>query len=302
MSPAETLTLQLGGRWSGGRGRARCPCHDDHDPSLWIDDGDNGTVLVICRAGCAQADVWSRLRDLGLVGEPIQMRPRQFSPTPKPAPKSGRWLTSARSIWCDSVERDPASVPYYRLRGCAEPATDEVRFAPRLRHWPTGTYHPCLVARITDAITGEPMSLHLTFLSADRAAKAQLGGKEKLYLAGHEKAGGVVRLGDMADTARHLAVAEGIETALAITAALGSRAQWRPLWAALDAHNLANLPVLPDVETLVIFADKDPSGVGERAGRSLAQRWHRAGRRVWIALPPGPPGSKCDWNDVGDAA
>ena len=303
MTPAETLTLQLGGRWTGGRGRARCPCHDDRDPSLSIDDGDDGAVLVICRAGCAQADVWSTLRERGLVGDPTATRHfRQFSPAPRPAPRSVRWPERVESIWRSAVEIEPDRVPYYARRGCAYPSTDEVRFAPRLWHWPTHTHHPCLVARITDAMTGEPMSLHLTFLSSDCTTKARLGGKEKLYFPGCEKAGGVIRLGDMADTVRHLAVAEGVETALALTAALGSRARWRPVWAALDAHNLANFPVLPDVETLVIFPDRDPSGVGERAGRALAQRWHNARRRVWIAVPPGPPGSKRDWNDLGDVA
>lgn len=284
----------------GRQGWARCPCHDDHDPSLCIDDGKNG-VVVICRAGCSQADVWAAVRRL--VDETdAPRRHRHFSPAPMPAPKSVRWSERAESIWSSAEDLDPLRVPYYGNRGCAYPSTDEVRFVPRLRHWPTGTYRPCLVARITDAITGEPMSLHLTFLSADCTDKAQLGGKEKLYFPGHAKAGGVIRLGDMADTVRHLAVAEGPETALAITAALGSRAHWRPVWAALDADNLAKLPVLPGVETLVIFADRDPSGVGERAARTLAQRWHNARRRVWIAVPPGAPGAKVDWNNVGDAA
>jgi len=304
VTPAETLTLQLGGRWTGGRGRARCPCHDDHDPSLSIDNGDNGAVLVICRAGCEQAHLWLTLRERGLIDKPERAtRFRQYPPTQvRRIQESVRWSSRAASIWSDTEDLTPAAVPYYGLRGCAYPSTDDVRFAPRMLHWQSRSYHPCIVARITDAVTGEPMSLHLTYLSADRTEKARLDRSAKLYLSGHAKAGGVIRLGDMADVARHLAVAEGIETALALTAALGSRARWRPVWAALDAHNLANFPVLPDVETLVIFPDRDPSGVGERAGRALAQRWHNARRRVWIAVPPGPPGSKRDWNDLGDVA
>ena len=35
-SAAEQLTLKLGGTWNGGQGKARCPYHDDHDPSLDI--------------------------------------------------------------------------------------------------------------------------------------------------------------------------------------------------------------------------------------------------------------------------
>jgi putative DNA primase/helicase len=33
---------------------ARCPAHNDPDPSLSIRDGDNGKLLVRCHAGCDQ--------------------------------------------------------------------------------------------------------------------------------------------------------------------------------------------------------------------------------------------------------
>lgn len=37
---------------------ARCPAHDDRQPSLSIDEGDDGRVLLHCHAGCtAQAIV-----------------------------------------------------------------------------------------------------------------------------------------------------------------------------------------------------------------------------------------------------
>jgi hypothetical protein len=37
--------------------RARCPAHDDSDPSLDVDRGDDGRVLVCCRAGCSAESV-----------------------------------------------------------------------------------------------------------------------------------------------------------------------------------------------------------------------------------------------------
>src|SRR5438094_550718 len=33
---------------------ARCPAHDDREPSLSIREGDHGKVLVCCHAGCEQ--------------------------------------------------------------------------------------------------------------------------------------------------------------------------------------------------------------------------------------------------------
>ena len=65
MNAAE-LAERLSGRKSGSGWMARCPAHDDHDPSLSISDGDGGHVLVHCHAGCTQDAVVGALRDRGL--------------------------------------------------------------------------------------------------------------------------------------------------------------------------------------------------------------------------------------------
>ena len=53
----------------GSHGKARCPAHDDHTPSLSIRDGDDGRLLTHCHAGCEPAAVWDALKRLGLVGD-----------------------------------------------------------------------------------------------------------------------------------------------------------------------------------------------------------------------------------------
>jgi DNA primase len=37
--------------------QARCPAHDDHDPSLSVSEGEDGRVLVKCFVGCKTEDV-----------------------------------------------------------------------------------------------------------------------------------------------------------------------------------------------------------------------------------------------------
>src|SRR5262245_43460470 len=71
MLSAMELTAKLGGRWDAytKKGKARCPSHDDRDPSLDIEEKD-GKTLWICRAGCAQADVTAALRAKGCLPEP----------------------------------------------------------------------------------------------------------------------------------------------------------------------------------------------------------------------------------------
>jgi putative DNA primase/helicase len=147
-----------------------------------------------------------------------------------------------------------------------------------------------MVARVTSLVTGAPMSLHFTALALDGSGKAPID-KPKRLLADHRKQGGVIRLTPDAEVTIELGIAEGAETALAVANALGP---FRPIWSAIDAGNLATLPIVPAIERLVIYADTDPSGTGQAAARTLAQRWHRAGRKVFIAQPSG---GKSDWND-----
>jgi hypothetical protein len=56
--------LDRDGYWPGepGRGNARCPSHEDRQPSLGVGvrrDGDG--ALIYCQAGCATADVLAAL-------------------------------------------------------------------------------------------------------------------------------------------------------------------------------------------------------------------------------------------------
>ncbi|MGO9111118.1 MAG: hypothetical protein ACLP9L_17990 [Thermoguttaceae bacterium] len=62
---ADFIARGLEARRSGSGWMAKCPAHDDHNPSLAITDVD-GKVLLHCHAGCSQEDVIEALRGLGL--------------------------------------------------------------------------------------------------------------------------------------------------------------------------------------------------------------------------------------------
>lgn len=58
MSNVGVLLKRLHGVRKTPRGwNARCPAHDDRDPSLSVSVGDNGAVLVHCFSGCPAGDV-----------------------------------------------------------------------------------------------------------------------------------------------------------------------------------------------------------------------------------------------------
>jgi phage/plasmid primase-like uncharacterized protein len=143
------------------------------------------------------------------------------------------------------------------------------------------------VALVTDALTGEPLTLHRTWVQPG-GTKAPVD-KPRLLWPGQPKAGGVVRLWPDAEVAFGLCVAEGIETAL--TAAIG----FQPAWACIDAANLAAFPVLPGIEALTIVADHDTNGVGQRAAEECARRWAEAGVEAMVWANPTPGGDLNDY-------
>ena len=62
---AEQIAHQLRGRKQPSGWVARCPAHDDHNPSLSIREAD-GRILVHCHAGCEQDAVINALKARGL--------------------------------------------------------------------------------------------------------------------------------------------------------------------------------------------------------------------------------------------
>jgi hypothetical protein len=93
---------------------------------------------------------------------------------------------------------------------------------------------------------------------------------------------------------------QGIETCLS-TALEGLT----PVWATLDARNLANFPVLPGIEGLTILVDHDPPNrqTGKRAGTeaaiALIERYTKAGfDRVHDIRVIFPPTEGEDINDL----
>lgn len=66
MNRVNQIVKALGGRRSGAGWIARCPAHQDRNPSLSICAGRNGQPLVHCHAGCTQGDVIAALRDRGV--------------------------------------------------------------------------------------------------------------------------------------------------------------------------------------------------------------------------------------------
>ena len=253
-------------------------------PAAGLDYGEHRVACPVCAKKptdrtlgvTVEADhaVWHCFR-CGLSG--ASRSGREYATT-APRRTTGRvapleWSDIAERIWCRTQGlRGTLGETYLRHRGCSLPPPDS-----HLRYLPPDDRHPpTLCAAVTDAASAKPISLHFTRLAADGRGKAGTG-VDKLLLKGHRKAGGVVRLWPDDAVTSGLAIAEGIETALAGAFACA------PIWAAIDAGNLTSFPVLPGVEALTIFADHDDAGL--KAASACAQRWADADLEVYVITP-----------------
>jgi len=256
---------------------ARCPAHDDRDPSLSVSVKE-GRVLLHCFAGCAPDAVlgavgltWRDLRG----GESWAWSPFPSRAKPKPEPETPspedveRW----ESLWERAKPGHPLLARYLKARGLSLEPPPTLRVA-YLRG------EPVMVARVEGE--GGLLGLHLTFLEPDG-----LGRREKKLAKGSRPKGGAIRLYPL-EEGRPLALAEGIETALAVREVTG----W-PVWATIAALFMKEVIVPPEVKEVVVAADHDRAGI--EAAHALARRLIREGRRVRMAVPPE---EGADWLDV----
>jgi DNA primase len=282
---AETIARALGGHRAGATWMARCPVHEDRNPSLSISAGRDGKVLVRCHAGCDQHDLIAALQERGLwqrTGRTSGIafnRRRRIAEEPDADALKRR--AAALAIWHASRAIEGTRVAtYLRSRGLGLPTLTALRLHAGLKH-PSGAVWPVMVALVTHGATGLPIAVHRTFLARDGGGKAPID-PAKMMLGPCR--GGAVRLGEAGAV---LMVGEGIETCLAAMQATGNAA-----WAALSTSGLRSLDLPRDVRDVIVLADGDEPG--EAAAQDCARRWQVEGRRVRIARPP----HGMDFNDL----
>jgi len=261
-----------GGMQDLPQGEHRIPCptcaKSKRDKTLGVTVDQDGGVFHCFRCGAAGA--WRNDHAV-----------RATAPSRSLMPKVEKHLTLAanwRQFWRDLKPISGTARKYLDARQCAIPLADgDLRCTESLRH-PSGYVGPALVALVTDAVTRDPLTLHRTWIKSN-GTKADVD-PPRLLLGKHRKQGGVIRLWADEAVSSSLAIAEGIESTLSLATVQ------TPVWALIDAGNLAAFPVLDGVEDLLIFADHDAAGL--RGADECAERWRGAGRHVGIAKSPVP--------------
>jgi phage/plasmid primase-like uncharacterized protein len=195
-------------------------------------------------------------------------------------------LEAAHRIWQEAVAiKNTAGEHYFARRGITlgdAPNYGGLRWCRRCP-WENGTA-PCVVARFTDAVTGEARGIW----------RRAIDGRKPKSLG--PTRGCVIRLWPDEDVTTGLVIGEGVETTLAAaTRFVCDGTLLQPAWAATSAGNLENLPILPGIDALTIVADNDENERGQDAARQCAARWAKAGREV-VVYPYSVTGG--DFNDA----
>jgi putative DNA primase/helicase len=179
------------------------------------------------------------------------------------------------AIAAEAKPLDPAGdvIAYLRHRGLAKIIDDlpsdllERTNVPYFDGERVGGRFTTMLALIR-APDGSLANVHETYMEHGR--KAPVGEPKKFGKRKGALRGAAIRLYDPAET---LAIAEGIENALAVRATTGL-----PVWSGMNAHQLALVEVPASVRRVEIWPDPEPTGM--HAAMRLRERLIAAGVEV----------------------
>ena len=276
---ARLICETRGGKWSGAKGMARCPAHDDRTPSLGVTLG-RTAILFHCFAGCSQASVLDALSRDGVASQNLFSAEAEASPTTFPSDRKPS--AGALRIWRESDRLiDSPAKTYLEKRGILA-GSSALRFNPATPLGPKGRteFLPAMIAAVS--LDEGPIAIHRTFLDGSKPAIAGFI-KPKRALGSLRKA--AVRL--FAPKDGGLGLAEGIESALSAKALTGI-----PCWATLGNERFGLVTIPESVTDLHLFIDHDKGG-DLAAARGL-EAYAKDGRSIHVRRP-----SKrgTDWND-----
>jgi hypothetical protein len=269
---AETVAAALDGVREGDSWRCLCPVHGGH--SLIVSESANGRLLFKCFGGdCSYFEIVAALSDCG-----IDSAPRYSDDAIDRTPDAELRIAGADSLYRQA--RSSAGTPvetYLRSRAITLPIPSVLRYLPQAPHR-CGWHFSAMAAPVAD-VDNALIGVHLTFVKSDGSGKYPFSDKSLQRESRGLLRGGAIRLGDF-DPERELIVGEGIETALSAMEVLGL-----PGWAASSAGGLRTLELPLAVRAVLIAADNDRSGTGQRSALAAYDRWVDEGRAVRIRCP-----------------
>jgi len=281
---AADIARALGGRASATSGfDCRCPLQThgsgrgDRSPSLHVDDGEDGRILVHCFAGCDPRDLLDELRRRRLIDhlprrrfEPSQRRQvLRAEPTAIQDPK-------ALGLWRDATTPGVPLTAYLRSRGLTGPIPPSIRQGIDLVFGRIPVPTMLVAVQASDRRVIAVERTRLTWAGAKAPVSKPRMKTGRLF-------DGAVRLAAAGEV---LGLSEGVETGLSAAQLSGV-----PVWCSLGSERLPLVRIPEIVRELHVFGDNDDAG--RKGADKTAERWARRGVTVKLRFPPEGLG---DWN------
>ncbi len=243
-----------------------CPACGGKDRFRFDDKDGNGTYF--CN-GCGAGDGFNLImiffgwdfktaaRQVEQIVERVQ--PNQAKSKPDPRLLLTRIYRNAEKL----IGENPVSL-YLKRRGLSQiPA--ELRLHPSMAYFDGGRKlgeYPTMLGLIEDSNRNR-LTWHVTYLTRT-GHKAHVPSPKKIMTPVSPITGAAVRL---FGAGPHIAVTEGIETAVAV-----HEATRLPVWAAISAGGMEKLQIPAGIDSVTIYADNDKSFTGQKAAYALANR------------------------------
>lgn len=252
-----------------------CPFHSEKSPSFKADQRRQRFKCFGCDAGGDVLDFLAAVegldgigaikRLLEMVGDPVSpVRPVARMQADEPDPKAEHNRERAQEMWRQSTTIWPGLKLAWRylreVRGVHRWDHDRLRW-----HAEEG----CIVAPVNAPIGGLVRGVW-------RIWPRLTGAVKRLGLG--PMGGGASRL--FPAKGPQIVIAEGVEDALAAHELTGL-----PAWAAISAGNMAELELPARLREVLILADRDDSGLGQKKAHELAARLRQEGREVAVRVP-----------------
>ena len=279
---AAGFARQLGATRRGNNWRCACPRGCGYGLSFC--DGADGRLLAFCFGGCTFDEIMSALVEYGLLDDDDDDDLQVSRRVTVCQHDNAERIAHARQIY-DSGVCDQRVAVYLGSRGI-HLISQVLRFTEQAPHR-LGARLPAMLAPVVNT-AGEQIGVHLTYLRRDGGGKAALPKEYQRECRGVIH-GGAIRLAEH-NPGTELVIGEGVESALAAAQLFG-----RVGWAAVYAGGLKTMELPPDVRRILIAADNDVSGVGQRNALAAYDRWRADGRQVCIKTPPA---IGTDFNDL----
>jgi putative DNA primase/helicase len=279
MSVAETARA-LGLKRAGREYVGECPSCN-YKSGFAVGERDGRLVLYCAAGGCDQRELWAALHKHGFGNN------RDAEHQAKPARDGDKKKAIAQRLWDQSsTETRRGLVGNYLLsRGIQLPIPPALRYLSLCPHPNKERRLPAMVAKVVN-VDCELVSVHRTFLRDDGLGKAEVVPQKATLGPFHS---GAIRLGVLRPDS-WLIIGEGVENTLSAMQIYNC-----PGWSAISAGGLHALILPPEARMILLCADRDANGIGEKKAREAAIRWVREGRRVRLVLPPQ------GFNDFNDA-